>query len=314
MVTKSSNPDLNIFERFYNAVIHKRIRVFRLASQIFFFLVFNGVIIGLSRTAIPVPVVLPPSAPFSTAWGGFEALQYVLTRGQFPFLVLGMFFLTGALVGRFFCGWACPFGLYQDMLSWIPAKKSKVPRPLNRDLQELAWYIIGFSLMAAFFVGLQRYQGQTVQEGDYTSIPFGPFDPAGFMFVQLFYILKLGLITSWDTFKDVFKLPGGFYTGLRALIFIGVSILAIKVPRAYCRWMCPTGAILGYCGKYSMLGVSRDPIKCEANCSACEDACPMGVPILDYSGGRINDTLCINCGACIDACGETQAIKFVINV
>ncbi|MBT2158427.1 4Fe-4S binding protein [Clostridioides difficile] len=30
----------------------------------------------------------------------------------------------GALVGRFVCGWLCPFGLIQDLLHKIPFLKS----------------------------------------------------------------------------------------------------------------------------------------------------------------------------------------------
>ena len=45
----------------------------------------------------------------------------------FPFLAVGMILLAGALVGRLLCGWACPFGLVQDLLYKIPSRKLSLP-------------------------------------------------------------------------------------------------------------------------------------------------------------------------------------------
>ena len=39
---------------------------------------------------------------------------------KFAFYVTGFLFFVGALMGRFVCGWLCPFGLIQDLLYKIP--------------------------------------------------------------------------------------------------------------------------------------------------------------------------------------------------
>src|SRR5207253_3487391 len=43
------------------------------------------------------------------------------------------------------------------------------------------------------------------------------------------------------------------------------------------------------------------PIKC-SECKECETACPMQIPILDLDWKKFNDSECILCMACIDAC------------
>ena len=42
---------------------------------------------------------------------------------KFAFYVVGFLMIVGALVGRFVCGWLCPFGLIQDLLYKIPFVK-----------------------------------------------------------------------------------------------------------------------------------------------------------------------------------------------
>ena len=45
---------------------------------------------------------------------------------HFPFYVLGFLLLIGLLFGRLICGWACPFGLVQELLYKLPTPKIKL--------------------------------------------------------------------------------------------------------------------------------------------------------------------------------------------
>ena len=53
------------------------------------------------------------------------ALQAVIgsRNYQWAFYVSGFLIFVGALVGRFVCGFLCPFGLFQDLLHKIPFPK-----------------------------------------------------------------------------------------------------------------------------------------------------------------------------------------------
>src|SRR3990170_6458411 len=44
---------------------------------------------------------------------------------QWPSLVLGVIVVTTIVLGRFFCGWICPLGLYMDFITLL-RKSSKI--------------------------------------------------------------------------------------------------------------------------------------------------------------------------------------------
>lgn len=64
-----------------------------------------------------------------------------------------------------------------------------------------------------------------------------------------------------------------------------------------CRYLCPTGRILGTIGRKSPISIRRDASTCVESCHACEDICPMGInPKIDQSQD------CSLCGECLIAC------------
>jgi len=311
VATTKKKKSPGFFETKIKPLAYKRIRLIRLMSQVFFTGLFFGGLFGLSRTAVPVPAVVPAGAEYATVWGGLDMLLYTLTRGHFPFLILGVFFLSGVLFGRTACGWMCPFGLWQDVLSWVPVKKKEVKREDNEAFAEIGGTILWILILVSIFIGFYKYifgVDQPLADGPYTVIPWAPWDPAGILFVSLYEILRWGLIEG----KSVFQILStfSFYFWLRFSFLTLIAVLGIFYPRSYCRWICPTGALLGYCSKYSILTISRDPLRCDSGCDRCEKACPMGVPILSNDPERIADSMCINCGACIDACGPNKALSF----
>ncbi|MFV2014631.1 MAG: 4Fe-4S binding protein [Candidatus Heimdallarchaeota archaeon] len=301
----------NILVNWLNGLSNKRIRTVRLITQIVLFFVLNGVIFGLSRIPFPAPIALPAGAPFGIVWGGIDAIQYLLAAGQFPFLVFGIFFITGATVGRLFCGWACPIGFWQDILSIFPSRKWKISKPDNKAFQEISGFILWFIIIFTAWVGYQRTQGQ-VSDNYWTNIPYAVIDPAGTLMVTLYYAFFWGLLPGDAPDEAVGSLVDsmGFIFVLKILVLFIITLISMKVPRAYCRWVCPTGALLGYVSSNSMLTVKRDPIKCEDGCSKCEEACPMGVPLMDEDPDGIANSLCTLCGDCVDACPDALSFGF----
>jgi polyferredoxin len=96
-----------------------------------------------------------------------------------------------------------------------------------------------------------------------------------------------------------------------AQIFImgAVLVFAAYVPRSWCKYFCPHGAIMAILNKFSFLGLRRDPVKCaKAECRLCVEVCPMRVPILDLPWEKFSDSECIYCLKCVDACPD-KAIK-----
>ncbi|MDH5401045.1 MAG: 4Fe-4S binding protein [Candidatus Heimdallarchaeota archaeon] len=299
------NKELTLKDKFSNTILNKRIRLIRLVSQLTFFFLLNGVIIGLSKIPFPAPVSLPAGSPFATVWGGFDAMQYILSKGQFPFLALGVFFITASLTGRFACGWICSIGLWQDILSFFPLKKAKLDKPTNLGLQDIGKIFMWSSLLFTAWIGTQR---PDVVDGLWTTIPYGVIDPAGTIMVTWFYVFFWDYLPGEISLLDTLDQLGPLFFW-KSLVLILISFASFKVPRFYCRFVCPTGALLGYVSPNSLLTIKRNPLKCSDGCQKCEDACPMGVPILDEDPEGISNSLCINCGNCIDACSEAMSFK-----
>ena len=110
------------------------IRGSRLFSQLFFLILFGnftlivGLIVGFSNVSyggfgIPVPVNQPIAAPYTTAFNIFELLQWEISHAIFPFLTIGLLCVYGLIFGNGYCGWACPFGFVQEVVSWAPVRK-----------------------------------------------------------------------------------------------------------------------------------------------------------------------------------------------
>ena len=63
-----------------------------------------------------------PSATGACPIGAFQAVVGS-SKFKFTYYITGFFILLGVLLGRFICGFLCPFGWFQDLLHKIPSKK-----------------------------------------------------------------------------------------------------------------------------------------------------------------------------------------------
>jgi ferredoxin-type protein NapH len=261
--------------------------------QALFFLVTNGYWNFPVTKAIyqgPLKVVCSPglncySCPAATTFCPLGSLQQLLAgvrlyieNGQyfFGFYVVGAMGVIGSFVGRMVCGWACPFGLFQELLHKIPSPKFGIWKPL-RYLKYglLIFMVILLPLFAVDKFGL--------------GIPWfcKYFCPAGTLeagFPML--ILQPGLRGNLGPLflNKLFIL----------MVFIGWAVLA---SRPFCRTACPLGAFYALFNKVKLVKLRLDPVRC-TNCKACHDVCPMGVKF-DESPA---DMECITCLSCSKAC------------
>lgn len=61
---------------------------------------------------------------------------------KFAFYVAGFLMFVGGLMGRFVCGWLCPFGLIQDLLHKLPFWKKLETFRGDRLLRKLKYIIL----------------------------------------------------------------------------------------------------------------------------------------------------------------------------
>jgi polyferredoxin len=215
---------------------------------------------------------------------GIEALFSGLSRGVLNagFIFWMLVFVSALLLGRVFCGWFCWFGGYLDLIEWgIGRLKIKIPRRILLYLGVLP------------FVGLAIKVYSTLLE-KWLLQGF----PATFTF-------RLADVEPW----------GGQQTGISILITLitfGPVLLFVFGRRAWCRYLCPIGALLrlfgnGIVGKVRL--VNDDCI----GCGKCNRSCVMEVDVMGElnAHGEVRSLNCIRCLKCTDECPE-GAIAFTL--
>ncbi len=213
------------------------------------------------------------------------ALQNALaSSGQrAPFFILGILLLYGIILGRTVCGWLCPVGLVQELLHKLPTPKLR-KNPLTRALSGLKYLIL-----AVFVIGIPLFYALS-------SFPLPAFCkyicPAGTLEGAV------GLLANPNN-SDMLPMLGGLFTW-KFVLALAIIAMCIFVYRAFCRFLCPLGAIYGLFARVSLVGVRVEETKC-VNCGRCMACCPMDIR-------SVGDHECINCGKCIDSC-PTAAIS-----
>ncbi|MDE6925125.1 MAG: 4Fe-4S binding protein [Acetatifactor sp.] len=266
-----------------------RMKKLRLTVQLIFTIITNGYAYGFMNGKIYqgslkyacVPGLNCYSCPGAVASCPIGALQALLNRQGFhiPFGALGFFFLFGSLLGRFICGWLCPFGLVQDLLHKIPVFRKRKRLPYHSVLK-YGKYVVLFLLVGV---------GSLVLFGGFAKVPaFCKYlCPSGTLFGAVPLLASNELLRS--------QIGGLFLWKLGILLII--IVLSVKVYRPFCQYLCPLGAIYGWFNRFSLVQIHWEKEKC-ISCMACEEACPVSLSIDEIS----TSPECIRCGRCVEAC------------
>jgi len=260
--------------------------------QLIVFSVLNGKLLGLGATAVIVPYLWDIQGPFSTAHAALEALEYSITRGVAPLFVLGIIFLTAVTVGRVFCGWACPLGMVQDFLSYLPVKKEKLSPSTTNSLKDVKKVVVAFFALASLLIAYRR---STIQlespAGVFSDSPYSVLDPSSTLFTYVPWMIL------W---KNNVLISAGSVGWVKLALMVGLLAPSIYIPRFFCRFICPLSALLEPLSKYKALRIYRQgkSLREELN-RVLSDVCPMGVQVQSEESDFIDHPGCINCGKCV---------------
>ena len=248
---------------------------------------FKGTIYqGNGKTAC-VPGLNCYSCPAATGACPIGAFQAVVGSSKFKisYYITGFFILMGVLLGRFICGFLCPFGWFQDLLHKIPGKKFSTAK-----LKPLRY--IKYIILVVFVILLPALVTNSLGMGD-------PF------FCK--YICPQGVLEGAlplsITNAGIRSALGKLFTFKFSILTI-VIILSILFYRPFCKWICPLGAIYSLFNKVSFLKINVDNNKC-VGCQKCSRVCKMDVNVVESP----NHPECIRCGECIKAC-PTDALCY----
>ena len=231
--------------------------------------------------AVCVPGLNCYSCPAAVGACPLGALQNAIaaSANRPAFYVIGTLLLFGLLLGRVICGWLCPMGLLQELLHRAPTPKLK-KSPCTRVLSGLKYVILAvFVVIVPLWYARQSFPVPAFCK---YICPAGTFEGA------------VGLLSN-PVNADKFGMLGILFTR-KFVILALLAAACVFVYRAFCRFICPLGAIYGLFARVALLGVRLDESAC-TGCGACLSACPMDIR-------RVGDHECIHCGVCMSRCPE----------
>jgi ferredoxin-type protein NapH len=238
----------------------QRITLVRRVSQIAF-LVLTGqwLAIGWLRCPYGVPFVSCMSCPLRGCPGTWLQPYFLVVIGA-----------ASVVIGRAFCGWACPMGLIEESLGRVVNPRLERLRAfagVDRWLKWLKWpALVG----VIYLVLALNYPDERAHA----------------------YAVRTASAFNLDAVKVAWDMGVRAYW-VRAIILIGALVAALIVLRAWCRYLCPFGALLGLFNKVSLIALRRDEEHCR-NCGLYPRDC------VHHTTPGTTD--CIICGDCLQGC------------
>ena len=182
------------------------------------------------------------------------------------------------LLRRSFCGHVCPVGFMSEALGRLGQRLGlgrRGARILDTPLRGVKFVILGFFLV----------QVGGMDAASLESFVTSPYNITADARMLLFY-----------------RNPSG-----TALVVLAVlAALGLVFRNAWCRWLCPYGALLGLAALAGPTAVRRDPSAC-VGCGTCERNCPAAIPIRSKTAMRGPE--CLGCGQCVANCPVPGALN-----
>ncbi len=222
-----------------------------------------------------------PAANFACPVGALQAVNGSMDF-QFSFYVAGFLLATGVLLGRFVCGYLCPFGLFQEIIHKIPLPKGKFS--LKYKLPKWSLYI-KYIILIVFVLIIP------IAATDYMGVGM----PAFCQLICPVGILEGGL-PLLGTHPELRQTAGVLFLFKLAILIVTV-LSCLFIYRFFCRVLCPLGAIYGLLNKVSFYRLKVDKKRC-TGCGKCKTVCKMEVdPVKTPDSAE-----CIRCGDCAQSC------------
>jgi len=272
--------------------------------------------------------------PYWNYSNGYDAI-YSTSGLEKIGIVIATLVIASIFLGRFFCGWLCPFGLYMDVLTRI--RKSigfrylRLSEKINVKLSQSRYIIIAVTLILSVIFASGAIFGSELIPG---TTPAGPAGQTGlggslnepFCLVcpmrPLCIIVEssLGLI-NFEHISQIFYGPfwmAGYYiTSINLTILIVVTVLSLVYRRFWCR-ICPLGALTGFFSTFTpfkqiaLTKLYKNEEKC-TKCGICKRVCPtQATAVYETKGGDVTESRCILCARCVEACPYEDALKLKV--
>jgi len=247
-----------------------------------------------------VSAPLPPDALLRV--DPLAALAAMIASRQFlvRFIPGVALLLVAFLLGRFWCGWLCPLGTFIEWTSPASAADHRASRSGWRRLKYLVLILLlswalwgGLTLLVLDPLTIFVRGIGTVVLPSLTALV-----TAAETALYHYPALRGGLAAFDAAVRGVLLTYEPTFTagalGIAGLI-VGIAALNRAAPRAWCRYACPLGALLGAASRHSWL--KRQVSDACVQCDACAAACPLGTvdSQMGYASDSAECTLCMDC-------------------
>ncbi|WP_020587645.1 4Fe-4S binding protein [Desulfobacter curvatus] len=178
-----------------------------------------------------------------------------------------VFFMALAIAGnKLVCGWACPFGAFQELIYSIPVLKRIKQKKLAFALTNTIRVLVFIVMLMLLFGVIGRRRGFVI-----------------YHYINPFNLFNMDIESISVALAILFSLLGSF-------LFY----------RPFCQFICPFGLVSWMAERLSIFRVRIHKDRC-TQCGACIQACPLGA-----AKGRVQDTIlpadCFSCGRCLNVC------------
>lgn len=237
---------------------------------------------GGTASFVPRPAGIEGFLPISGLLGVKDWLAHGDINPIHPAAVVIFLAIIGVslLFKRSFCSWICPVGTISELL-WKTGFKTlrrniRLPRWLDVLLRGIKYLLLAFFLVSILW------------QMPSTAV-------SSFIYSDYHKVADVRLLAF-------FQSPSA---GAVAFILI-LALLSIPVRNAFCRYLCPYGALLGLISTLSPIKVTRSHQQC-VSCGACSQVCPAYLPVMAKE--RMHSPECIGCWRCISHCRASGALE-----
>jgi ferredoxin-type protein NapH len=258
----------------------------------------------------------------------FAAIFYIFTYTIPLLYVLIVIFAITLVVGRFYCGWLCPFAFVMDLESQLrktlKIRHRLIPDRLTKFLHKSRYVILLFFL----FLPIVLWVLEPPLNIDFAVLEAqllaGPFRPYSILLAPLIPLIVSwtsaplivnGINLSYPYVQDILVWAGQNIGQVVAIVFVGITLVgSFFIRRVWCRF-CPTGGSFGVLNRFKrfkwvpMLYIDKDEEKC-TKCGVCKRVCPAGVTeVYEQKGGKIATSQCMMCARCAEMCPYEGTLK-----
>jgi ferredoxin-type protein NapH len=244
--------------------------------------------------------------------------------------VFGLVIVMSLVLGRFFCGWICPFGLYMDLMIRV-RKIFRKPHlnfseKMNTGLRQLRYVIIAAFLVLSVIFGSQAIAGlqliPSTQTGGYVTNYFNapfclvcPMRPLCVLVESAVGFMNASYVFSQTT--GILKEAGYYVTSLNLIVLVLITVGALSFRRFWCR-ICPLGGLTALFSTFApfkriaLTRLHKIEEKC-TKCGVCKRVCPTQVTeVYDEKGGDVTVSGCMLCFRCVEMCPYDGTLKVKI--